>query len=64
VEEGLQVEPLTLAPTPTLIDLRISVLKKWYGSYYEPMEKFYAPLMQILMRKATHKLHQSTMRVL
>lgn len=45
VEVGLQVEPATLTIGPMPIDLRVPLLNKLHGSYYEFMEKFYASMV-------------------
>ena len=61
VEEELQIMQTTSSTVPTPIDLRVLVLTKMHGSYYEFMEKYFALSLRILTSRITHKLHQSIM---
>jgi len=54
--EGLQVKAAILTTTPMTINLRVLVIIKFYGSYYEFMEKFYALVVHILMENVAHRL--------
>jgi len=60
MEARLQVQPATSSKGPTPIDLRFPILTKFHGSYYEFMDKLYAPMVEILTRKPTHRICQST----
>lgn len=64
VEARLQFKSMTLTIVPMPIDLRVSLLTKVHGQYYEFMEKFFSLIMQILMGKVTHRLHRSIMQEL
>jgi len=60
VEVRLQVEPSTLTIGPMQIGLRVPILSKLHGSYYEFMDKFYALMVEILIEKPPNKLCQTT----
>ena len=64
VEVGLQIEQDILSIASTPIDLKVPMLTKTHGSYYEFMKKFFSPVMQILTGRVTHRLHRSIMEEL
>jgi len=59
VDGGLSIVPTTASIAPTSIDMRVLVLTKTHGSYYEFMEKCFALVMKILMGRNVHRLYQT-----
>lgn len=59
VEGGLSIVPITSSIASTTIDMRVPMLTKVHGSYYEFMEKCFSLVMKILIGRATHRLHES-----
>lgn len=64
MEAQLQVELATLTMGPAPINLRVPILTKLHGSYYEFMENFYALIVEILIGKPPNIVCQTTIREL
>jgi len=64
IEVRLLVQLMNPKVAPVPIDLMVPILSKLHGLYYEFMDKFYAIVVQILIRKLPSKLSKSIMREL
>lgn len=60
MEAGLQIEPISQNTSLAPINLRVPIMTKLYGLYYEFMDKFYAIMVQIMIRKLPSRLCRST----
>jgi len=59
VDGGLSVLLATISIALSLIDMRVLVLMKVHGSYYDFMKKCFAPFIKILTWRNAHRLHQT-----
>jgi len=64
LEARLQIEPANQPTRPAPIDLWFLVLTKLHESYYEFMDKFHAPMVEMLIGKPPNTLCQTTMQEL
>lgn len=58
MEAGLQVQPTTMTTRLAPIDLRVPILTKLHRSYYEFINFFYVPMVEIMIGEPPHRLHK------
>lgn len=56
---GLSIASVTIASAPASINIRVLVLTKINGSYYDFIENFYVPAMKMVTGQEVAKLHQT-----